>query len=293
VSALDRERRDELASLHALGVLTEGERSELAALASSDPTLAGDLRALEGAVAALGGAVPQVDPPAALRARVLASITGAVPEQRANGASTATTPLGAGNVTPMRPREPRRPAQTFAWLAAAASLVAAVGMGAWTWQLQDRVRELDERLAAAQDEVITLQRTLGTAQEETKLLKAQATVLVAPDLLRVDLAGQPNAPAASGRAYWSRRSGMVFATTALPPLPANKSYQVWVIADQQAPISAGLVRLADVGADGRALRFFSTPVDLPTPKIVAVTIEPEAGVPQPTGEKVLVGLTGL
>ena len=28
----------------------------------------------------------------------------------------------------------------------------------------------------------------------------------------------------------------------------------------------------------------------PTPKIVAVTLEPEGGVPQPTGDKVLVGL---
>jgi anti-sigma-K factor RskA len=294
VSAPDRERRDELASLHALGVLSDVEQAELAALASTDPTFAADVRALEGAVAALGGAVPQIDPPAALRARVLASITGAVPESRADSRRAGSeAPAPAPTVTPFRRAEPRRGAQTFAWLAAAASLVAAAGMGLWTWQLQDRVRELDERLVAAQDEVVTLTRTLGSAQEETKFLKAQATVLVAPDLLRVDLAGQPNAPGASGRAYWSRRSGMVFATTALPALPANKSYQVWVIADQQAPISAGLVSLSDLGQDGRALRFFSTPADLPTPKIVAVTIEPEGGVPQPTGEKVLVGLTGL
>jgi hypothetical protein len=181
----------------------------------------------------------------------------------------------------------------FAWLAAAASLVAALGLGAWAWQLQEQLRELDARLAAAQDEVVTLQRTLGTAQSETKLLRAQATVLVAPDVLRVDLAGQPAAPGATARAWWSRQRGMVFTAASLPPLPANKSYQVWVIADQRPPISAGVMNVADLGRDGGALQFFQTPADIPTPKVVAVTLEPEGGVPQPTGDKVLVGLTGL
>lgn len=281
MSTPDRERREELASLHALGLLAEPERAELAALVAADPALAADVRALEGAVAALGSAVPQVDPPAALRARVLASVA---------GASVA----GASNVTPIRrPESPRPVSTSLGWLAAAASLVAALGLGAWAWQLQDRLRELDARLAAAQDEVVALQRTLGTAQSETKLLRAQATVLVAPDVLRVDLAGQPTAPAATARAWWSRQRGMVFTAASLPPLPANKSYQVWVIADQRPPISAGVMSVADLGRDGGALQFFQTPADIPTPKVVAVTLEPEGGVPQPTGDKVLVGLTGL
>jgi hypothetical protein len=235
--------------------------------------------------------VPQVDPPAALRTRVLASVTSSVPPVAA-GPAAGVEPRATATVTPIR-RPGSSRASTLAWLAAAASLVTALGLGAWAWQLQDRLRELDARLAAAQEEVGVLQRTLGTAQSETKLLRAQATVLVAPDVLRVDLAGQPVAPGATARAYWSRQRGMVFTAASLPPLPANKSYQVWVIADQLPPISAGVMNVADLGRDGGALHYFPTPADLPTPKIVAVTLEPEGGVPQPTGEKVLVGLTGL
>lgn len=288
MSTPDVERREELASLHALGLLTPAEQAELAALVAGDPALAGDVRALEGAVAALGAAVAQVDPPAALRARVLASITSS-----SSSASTAVDARSSANVTPIRRAGTSGRFTTFAWLAAAASLVAALGVGAWAWQLQDRIRELDARLATAQDEVARLQNTLGTAQQETKLLRAQATVLVAPDVLRVELAGQPGAPGATARAYWSRQRGMVFTAASLPPLPANKSYQVWVIADAQPPISAGVVNVADLGRDGNTMHFFETPSTIPTPKIVAVTLEPEGGVPQPTGDKVLVGLTGL
>jgi hypothetical protein len=35
---------------------------------------------------------------------------------------------------------------------------------------------------------------------------------------------------------------------------------------------------------------FETPVDLPQPVGMAVTIEPDGGVPSPTGDKYLVGL---
>jgi anti-sigma-K factor RskA len=286
MSAPDQERRDELASLHALGVLTGDERAEAAALAAGDPVFAAELRSLQTAVVALAAAAPQIDPPAELRGRVLASITGAVPAPVVARPTVAT-------ITPIRRADRSRRAPIVAWLAAAASLVAAAGLGLWAVQLQERVRELDARLLVAQDEVGTLTRTLGHAREETKLLRAQATVLVAPDVLQVALAGQSTAPSASARAYWSRRSGMVFAAASLPALAADKTYQVWVIADQQAPISAGLISGADLAQDGGALRVFATPADLPTPKIVAVTLEPAGGVPQPTGEKVLVGVTGL
>lgn len=284
MSTPDRDRRDELASLGALGIATSAEQAELASLAAGDPAAAADARVLRDVVAAIGGSVPQVDPSPALRARVLASVAG----------DTATSALtGRRELATVTSMPRARVAPALAWLAAAASIAAAVGLGAWAWRLQDRVRELDARLAAAQEEVVTLTRTLGVAQQETTLLRAQAAVLVAPDLLRVDLAGQPTAPGASARAYWSRRSGMVFAAASLPPLPANKSYQVWVIADRQPPISAGVVSLGDLTGEGNVLRLFATPPDLPTPTVVAVTLEPEGGVPQPTGDKVLVGLTGL
>ena len=63
----------------------------------------------------------------------------------------------------------------------------------------------------------------------------------APDTARVDLAGQPAAPSASARAFWSRSRGLVFTASNLPALPEGRVYQLWVLTGQPAPISAGLL----------------------------------------------------
>jgi hypothetical protein len=43
-------------------------------------------------------------------------------------------------------------------------------------------------------------------------------------------------------------------------------------------------------ANGSASAVFSTPPDIPAPTAMAVTIEPDGGVPSPTGDKYLVGV---
>ena len=75
-------------------------------------------------------------------------------------------------------------------------------------------------------------------------------------------------------------------TMNLPPLPAGRTYQVWIVTPD-APVSAGLLRPGDRG-DVHAV--FTAPRDVGRVAAVAVTIEPDGGVPAPTGEKYLVGL---
>jgi len=60
-----------------------------------------------------------------------------------------------------------------------------------------------------------------------------------------------------------------------------------VLTAQPAPISAGLLK---PDASGGVNVVFATPADIPTPVAMAVTIEPDGGVPAPTGDKYLVGL---
>ena len=268
----DRERLAELASLHALGVLTAEEQAELVQAASVDEGLRSEVVALERTALAMAAAVPQVDPPAALRARVLASVGG-------------VSKPAEGRVVQMRPRRAALPA----WLAAAAALVAAMGLGLWALQLRGALLEMSARVDAAESEVTEIRRVLGSEREQVRVLQAKADVLFAPDMVRVDLTGQPAAPTAAARAFWSRRKGMTFSASALPPLPARKVYQVWVIPASQVPISAGLISPDPQGA---ALVHFATPEDVPTPVVLAVTLEPEGGVRQPTGDKVLVGTVG-
>lgn len=291
------ERRDELASLYALGAIDAADSTALREELAATPALAADVRALMQTSVGLAQAVPLVDPPAALRARVLTSVTGktfapaVVPFE---AAQPATAPPVVAPATVAQPATVVRvdragPSPWIGWLAAAAALIAAIGTGMYALQLRDRVADAEARAVAAGREVAEMRRVLDRSQEETRTVRMQAAVLIAPDMARVDLAGQPSAPNASARAFWSRSRGMVFAATSLPRLPSGKVYQLWVLANGVNPISAGLLA---PDAQGQVNTHFVTPQDIPTPVALAVTLEPEGGVPQPTGDKYLVGAAG-
>lgn len=123
--------------------------------------------------------------------------------------------------------------------------------------------------------------------QRSELARANAalTVLTAPDVVHVELKGQLAAPQAVARAYWSRANGLVFTASHLPVPPNGRAYQLWIVAGQ-SPISAGIVRTS---ATGEAVMVVKTPTDIPSPTAIAVTMEPEGGVPAPTGDKYLVG----
>jgi hypothetical protein len=134
--------------------------------------------------------------------------------------------------------------------------------------------------------VTRLQGQIGDLQTRFERGQATTAVLAAPDLARIDLQGQPPAPDARARALWSRSRGLVFTAANLPPAPAGKTYQVWVVT-AQAPISAGLL-IPD--SSGVGTQYYTTPADIAPPVAVAVTLEPAGGVAAPTGERYLVGM---
>jgi anti-sigma-K factor RskA len=282
------ERLQELTSLSALGLLKEDEQAELQRELQARPSLADDLRALRQIIVGLAQAVPLIDPPAYLRERVLTAITGRAPAK-----PSTSTAIGAPTMVV------QRPSAWPAWLATAAALIAALGVGFYALNLRGRVDTMasdiasaNARASSAEQQLVQLRQALGVAESETQKVRLQAAVLIAPDMARIDLAGQPVAPGAAARAFWSRQKGMVFAASKLPALPAGKVYQLWVVPGGAgaAPISAGLLT---PDASGGVTLQIATPPDIPTPVALAVTLEPAGGVPAPTGEKFLVGLTGL
>ena len=149
------------------------------------------------------------------------------------------------------------PRRVLRWLPVAAALALALGLGIYALLLQGRLADAQSSLA----------------------------VLIAPDVARIDLAGQQVAPLARARALWSRERGMIFSVSNLPPAPEGRVYQVWVVT-ANAPVSAGLLT-PDTSGSGSA--YFETSPNIPPPTAVAVTLEPAGGVPAPTGERYLIG----
>ncbi len=258
----------EALAAYALGALDSEDRGAIEAHIRDCAECAAAIRSLRRVTGALALAAPARTPPPHLRARVLHAV-GADARQPGSARSVA---------------QGRAP-WSVNWLPMAAMLLLAVGAGIYALRLQTRIAGLDGRLADAVSQTRAAERATTDARRVADQAQSAMAVLAAPDLARIDLAGQPRAPGASARALWSRQRGMVFTASNLPALPSGRTYQVWVVLPG-GPISAGLI---EPDVSGRALGVFRTPPDIPSPVAVAVTIEPAGGMPAPTGERVLVG----
>jgi anti-sigma-K factor RskA len=88
--------------------------------------------------------------------------------------------------------------------------------------------------------------------------------------------GQPSPP--RGNIFVHSRLGVLLIASNLPPLPAGRTYEMWVIPTKtSAPRPAGLF-LSD--AQGSAINLLPVPLD--ALYAVAVSVEPESGSPAPT-----------
>jgi len=245
-------RLEEL-ELLALGALPEDEAAAVQAHVSGCGECALKLAQERGSAAVLAFAAKQEKPAGTIKAELMARI-------RANRESEERLAL------PARLRADR----------GAAVALALVSFGL-SWQNRRMAAELQKERQAAD--------TLIRDREQIEKLVG---VLAAPDTVTVKLAGVGDAANTSGLVKFNPKTGMVLYAAELPKLPADKSYQMWLVPANGAPINAGLL-----GAGGHAWgNLWTAEVPLNTQaKAFAVTIEPAGGMPQPTGPKVLLGAT--
>lgn len=262
-----RDAHEELAALapaYALDALDPAEREVFEAHLGHCLPCRSAVREFSAVGAAIGYSAPVAAPRPELRQRVLDAVR-----------ATVVPPAERGRVRPL----------VFAWGAAAALLAVTVGLAAYVVSLNDRIADLQAQLTEATSRRLLADRAVIEARRISVETRASLDVLVAPDLARIDLAGQPAAPSARARALWSRQRGMVIFASNLPALPPGRTYQVWVVTARDR-VSAGV---AAPDTTGRMSGVFATPRDIDPPVAVAVTIEPAGGVAQPTGAFYLLG----
>jgi anti-sigma-K factor RskA len=194
---------------------------------------------------------------------------------------------GVGVAAPVVPiRRPSGSLARWALVAAAASLLIAAGS---LWRQARLGNELD-RLGAERDrlarEVSSLDQQLGLARAESQRLAESLSIIASPGSRSIQLAGLGPTPQASGHTFVSpERGAAVFYAFGLPAPEPGKTYQLWWIEDGK-PVSAGTFDVDERGSG-------SLRVERVTPagqiQAWAVTVEPEGGVPQPTGAMVLKG----
>ena len=258
----------------ALGALDPQEHAEVAAHVATCDACAADLVVEERTAASIGLDATPVTPPAALRARVLARVA-SEPRPRA--------------ITPPAVTVIDRPSSRWSggWLMAA-SVLLAIGASLYAYSMRAELVSLRATVTAATEQTTRMRQELATMRRDYVTMRRAMDVMKAPDLLRVDLKGQPQAPDATGRAFWSPAAGLVFTAERLPPLLPGKVYQLWAITGTTAT-GAGLLTPDATGAVS-----VNAPVapGAARPDAFGVTIEPAGGSASPTMPIILVGAAG-
>lgn len=234
----------ELAAPYALGALDAEERARFEAHLAGCAVCRGEVQALREVAALLANAAPAATPPAPLRERILRD-------------AHRVRPIGA------------RRTSLVPWLAAAACLVLALGIGYAYLRERDALGQASNVVTAMRDSIAARDSLVAT--------------LLSPDIGTAALAATGQAP--SARLIWSpSRHRVVMAVFHLSPAAAGRTYQLWAIA-QGKPVSLGIF---NTNPDGRALAEMVLPAGLKF-ELTAVTEEPAGGSPQPTQQPFLVG----
>jgi anti-sigma-K factor RskA len=172
----------------------------------------------------------------------------------------------------------------FNWYALAATL-AFIATGAQLLRVTKDRNDIRARLSAATS-AVAVQRPSDSMVSALNEKDAMITAMAGPDVKVVALATDKNAPQPLGRMFWNRvTNDWMMVTYGLPAPKPGKTYQVWLVTDK-AKISAGTFK---PDSQGRTVMHANYAMARDALKAVAITEEPEGGVPTPTGRMVVVG----
>jgi len=162
----------------------------------------------------------------------------------------------------------------FGWLVLAAAATILAGFAAVYFS--GRENQYAQEAAALREQL--RRQTIDL----TRLNEAFA-ILSGPETTVTTFGAGPAPP--KGKVFVSARQGVLLIASNLPPAPAGKLYEMWVIPKKGSPAPAGLFQSQ---ADGTAMHIQPGAVDVAETGAVAVTLENEAGAPQPTSTPLIV-----
>jgi anti-sigma-K factor RskA len=241
-------------ALYAMGALDAGECPEFQAHLSTCDECRRELEALRADLALVALSATGPKPPQRSRERLMSAIAG---ERR---------PARSGPRLVSARQRPR-------WFAMV-PIAAALALAALCVGLMVQVQRLKNANAR-------LEQALVDERERETAAKAVMKMLNDPTVQRMTLVSAHSQAVPHVSTYYQMKNGQVLLTAKnLQPLPADKSYQLWLIPmNGSAPMPAGLVRPDSEGSAFMMHTMETTGVEA---KAFAVTIEPLHGSSTPT-----------
>ena len=228
-----RSRFDDLKDAYALGALDEDERREVEGYLAAHPELQAELDDLTSTVGLFALAPTEYEPPPGLRRNLMREIGVAHEDSALNGAAPRRTGL--------------RRLFSPAVLAAAAAVLAVVGLFIWNASLREENEDLRGEIETRQT---------------------------------YDLQGSGEAQSVRGEVVELENGRAVLIAEDLPPAPEGMVYETWLL-HGSVPEPAGTFH----SQDGEAAARIEGPLE--GADAVAVTVEPSGGSSMPTSEPLL------
>jgi len=183
-------------------------------------------------------------------------------------------------------KEPRKAPIIPIWgyrLAAAILLIGLLGLVMFSQQLSGT---LDEKTAVIEEQTTIITELQTELEKRNELL----AILESREVNFVIMAGLDVNPEGYGKVIWDTENQRALLQLAnLPAPPEDRDYQLWLIKDEQSPISAGVFNFERTSTDlfFKVEELQEQPSDIMN--MFAVTLEPKGGMPQPTGDMYLLG----
>jgi anti-sigma-K factor RskA len=248
----------ELIEAYALGALDPEERSQLEShLATGCPDCAKALEEARWLVCQLAYTAPEVAPSDMLKGRLMQTV-------RAEAQSQAKP-----HALPAKSAIP-----SWLWVGVAALLVFSV-YSAWNArQMQNEIRDANQRAA-------TLLAERQKIEEQLADTKREAMIMMDPTSHKIALWGEHAHPETL-EAKWHSQLGVFIMGEKVPMPSANHVLQVWFIPKKEGakPMPSAMVR---PDASGKIMIYVSAPPEsMDNTKAIAITEEPAGGSGWPT-----------
>ncbi|WP_440695049.1 anti-sigma factor [Clavibacter nebraskensis] len=273
-----------LTAAYALGAVDAQEAAEFEALLERDPVLRAEVEELRATAADLAWTTEPVDPAPRLKADLM-SLLDATPQ---------LPPLAVPDAAPVDDRRPAhvtelRPASTVGDVSAPSAPSASAPrerLGSASARASERwFRKPGALIGVAAAAVVLVVGGVvvgtnagGPGSSQTPVASAYEQVTTASDVVidKRDVVGGGTATV-----YFSASEAKTaVVVNDASPLPEGRVLQMWYIG-KSGPVSAGVMASTD-GAGHAVLEGRYTPGDT-----VAITVEPEGGSQQPTGEPIV------
>ena len=280
----------EMAGAFVLGALDASEAAAVRAHLASCPEAHDDIVELGSVIPAFAEAVPLVEPPEGLKARIMAA---AAADLAARGGMTSTVvastqpevaagqPVSAVSVAPtaplaapaptVGPAPPARPPIPFPTAEERAARRAGTSTGGWLLRIAAVLA-----IAILGGWNLLLQNDLNAARSYEQNVAAVLDAAAEPGSLSAILTSDSGT--GSGLAAVDSNGDMAIAMRDLAPTSGNSVYEAWVIASDGVPVPLGSFK---VGSTGTA--YFQS-AGLPTADgiVLALTLEAGPGATTPT-----------